>query len=384
MIAAGVRARADECVMCGLCLPHCPTFRLSGLETRSPRGRIALAKVLEPGVAMDASVREALESCLQCRACEAVCPASVRYGEIVEGARAVLGPGQAVIATLATRHPRLVASGLGVIGRLARRLPMATRHLGRRARWLLRADLPLSGDEGDARAGTLLFTGCVARSLEADAQRALLRIAAALGIPLGVATEAGCCGAQARHVGDLACAQRLAAHNARAWTQHEAREIVALDSGCVMALRTSANNGARIVEACRWLLDREDAWGPKLRRIDARIGLWLPCTHRNQLRDARAATELLKALPGVEVVPVDAGHGCCGAAGPQLLAHPAQADALVAPLVEAIAALRVDALATTNVGCAMHLAERLLLRSVKLPVIHPLACLAQRLSEPVS
>lgn len=375
---AVLAARADECVMCGLCLPHCPTFRLSGLETRSPRGRIALAKALAADGTAEASVADALEACLQCRACEAACPAQVRYGEIIEGARALLrGPGGATLAERAASHPAATGATLSWLGRVARTWPALTHRLGRRARWLLRASKPLL-PTAPGHTATALFTGCLSRSFEAGAQQAMLAVGAGIGIDLAVLRNAGCCGAISRHLGDPAGAARMADRNHAAWRQAQVREVVALDSGCIESLRRGAGD-VRIAEACRWLLARRDSWAPRLRTLPARIGLYTPCTHRHVLRDAAAARELLAVLPGVEVVPIDAGYGCCGAAGPHLLAHPQQADALALPIVEQIAALRLDALSTTNVGCSLHLGERLALRGVNLSFQHPVACLAQRL-----
>ena len=78
-----------KCVACGLCLPHCPTFRLTGLETASPRGRIAAMRAVEEGVAtVDDSFTTMMDECLACRACEAACPSGVPFGRMIEGARA--------------------------------------------------------------------------------------------------------------------------------------------------------------------------------------------------------------------------------------------------------------------------------------------------------
>jgi glycolate oxidase iron-sulfur subunit len=375
-----LQALADECVMCGLCLPHCPTFRLSGLEQHSPRGRIALVKTLDRA-SIDHSIRESLESCLQCRACERICPAQVRYGEIIEGARAQLRrsePATRTLAEHAARHPQIAASALSLAGRIARIWPQVTRQLGRRARWLLRAGSAVRS-RPPGPAATVLFSGCLARSFDSEAQRALLGIARASGLDLRPLPAQACCGAIARHMGASADAEALVQVNQTQLAAGGTRNVVALDSGCIDALRRAAGSGIDVVEACRWLLDRQPTWSDRLRRKPLRVGLFAPCSHRHVVGDAAAARRLLLALPGVEVVPISEGLGCCGAAGPHLLAHPAQADALAQPIIEALLGAKLEAVATTNIGCALHLGERLTLRGITLLVRHPVAFLADRL-----
>lgn len=381
--ARRLAALADECVMCGLCLPHCPTFRLSGLESRSPRGRIALASGLArgSGADTDASVRDALESCLQCRACESICPAQVRYGEIIESARALLHQQVAARKSPMERyadHPRLTAMAMAIAGRVARVWPTLTRRLGRRARWLLRAGTAIAAVPPTARA-TILFTGCLSRAFDSEAQHAMLRVARTCGTDLRPNPDQTCCGAIARHVGSRADADELNDRSRANWTANGTCEVVALDSGCIDALRRASTGALQVTEGCRWLLDRRDDWTSGLRSLPMRVGLFAPCSHRNVVGDATAAAQLLQLLPGIEVVPISPGFGCCGAAGPHLLAHPSQADALAEPITAAIAGLNLDAVATTNIGCALHLGERLALRGITLPVRHPVAFLTDRL-----
>src|SRR3954470_23627047 len=79
------------CVGCGLCLPHCPTYRVSGLETLSPRGRIAAMRAVElDGAPLDDAFRRSMETCVQCRGCEAACPSTVPFGHLIEGTREAL------------------------------------------------------------------------------------------------------------------------------------------------------------------------------------------------------------------------------------------------------------------------------------------------------
>src|SRR6266436_1110747 len=79
----------STCVHCGLCLDACPTFRVTGLETESPRGRIYLMTQWKRGqMTFDEKQVRHIDLCLGCRTCEAVCPSGVPYGRIIEAGRA--------------------------------------------------------------------------------------------------------------------------------------------------------------------------------------------------------------------------------------------------------------------------------------------------------
>ena len=113
--AEQMRIEADRCVKCGMCLPECPTYRLSGDESESPRGRIALIEGLVAGaLAIDDRLLAHLDSCLLCRRCERVCPSQVRYGDLVDRVRQRL-PKQGTGAMGATlRYPSLYRLATGV------------------------------------------------------------------------------------------------------------------------------------------------------------------------------------------------------------------------------------------------------------------------------
>ena len=129
---------ADElntCVQCGLCLSACPTFRVTGDETMSPRGRIALMREVQLNDApLTPEVVDAFETCVQCRGCEPACPSSVPYGRLMERTREALveqgvTPGwqRAALAPLA--HPRLLRAGSVALG-VAQRLHVVPKRLG--------------------------------------------------------------------------------------------------------------------------------------------------------------------------------------------------------------------------------------------------------------
>jgi glycolate oxidase iron-sulfur subunit len=83
----------DRCVKCGLCLPHCPTFALTGNEADSPRGRISLMQAIgQADVQYTAGLFRHLDQCLQCGACEAMCPSKVPFGRLMDTARVAIEP----------------------------------------------------------------------------------------------------------------------------------------------------------------------------------------------------------------------------------------------------------------------------------------------------
>src|SRR5919204_3138346 len=89
MTAAPQRELIDDCVHCGFCLPHCPTYQNWGEEMDSPRGRIDLMRGLRTGqMAMTPTVAAHFDRCLGCMACVTACPSGVRYDVLIEETRA--------------------------------------------------------------------------------------------------------------------------------------------------------------------------------------------------------------------------------------------------------------------------------------------------------
>lgn len=371
--AAPLLALADQCVQCGLCLPHCPTYQRDRTEAESPRGRIAYVRAvasgrLEPGPVGDTH----LDHCLGCRRCEAACPAGVRYGELLEGARAAqarrVPPPARIRAALALlARPRLLAF-LTRLQPLARALPR---------RW--QAGLPPApAPEAVAPAPLLpadapamaVFIGCIARPHETDARAALARLLAAAGVACVQPAGQGCCGAAAAHAGDAGGAARMALANRQAFKGHE--RVLCLASGCHDALARSLDGLAR-VEDPLVLLDQA---GEKLRFRPAnrRVALHLPCTQRSVVRSDDALRRLLARVPGLELVELP-DTGCCGAAGLHQLTEPARAADFRAPLLGALEESGASELLSANIGCRLHLAA-----GTKLRVRHPLLFLAEHLA----
>lgn len=380
-----IAALADQCVQCGLCLPVCPTYALDGNEAESPRGRIAIAAALAKGLApITDEVREPLDHCLGCLNCERVCPAQVRFGELLVETRGLLGPApqRPRVLLALTRQPALLRL-TRLIGlhrwhaRLARWLPLPSRW--RTALALAASTSPprlasaLAGTGAPTLARVALFPGCVASVADAAAQQAAIILLEAAGHPV-IRLPGFCCGALDAHGGDAQAAARAARRVRDAWQASGASVLVTVTPGCIGQLR-SALPDVTVDDPYALLAAQADRL--QFRPLPRRVALHLPCTQLNVARSGETLQALLGRVPALEVMPLPAR--CCGAAGSHLLAFPERAAALRAPTLEAIGALAPQALLSSNIGCRLHLAAGLAEQGTTVPTAHPLVLLAQQL-----
>ena len=380
---------ADQCVQCGLCLPVCPTYALDRNEAESPRGRIAIASALARGlVDPTAGLREHLDHCLGCLNCEKVCPANVQYGELLIETRALLGP--------APRRPRLLLSlikrptlmrALRRLGgwlalprwknRLAQRLPV---HSPWRAALL---SLPASPPAAPVRASgndneqsrLALFPGCVASIDDAEAQQAAITLLQAAGFHVSV-LPAFCCGAMDLHGGATAAAEQAAQRVRQAWEASGASQLLSVTPGCLGTLRR-ALPGVSVLDPVELLATQ--AGSLHFRPLAQRVALHLPCTQINVARTDAALLQLLRRVPGLEVLPLPRPPHCCGAAGSHLLEFPARAAQLRDATLQQAATLDPQQLLSSNIGCRLHLDAGIAQQGLRWPSQHPLTLLAQQL-----
>jgi glycolate oxidase iron-sulfur subunit len=376
-----------SCVSCGLCLPHCPTYRVTGEEAYSPRGRIdAMRAVQIDGLQIDDSFVDFMESCVQCRGCEPACPSGVPFGSLMEQTRArLVASGRAVprwqrigYSMLARHRVVLVASSLLAVAQRLRLVP---------ARIAL-AEIPLRRPPPIESTGSdvWLFTGCVMDAWQRKTHHNTAELIGAVGATYAVpGSGAACCGALHVHAGlhddALGLAQNVMA------SMPGAAPIVVNSAGCGAALkdygrllgtREAEDFSGRVVDVLEWLAGRVDLL-PQ-RSVDRpTVIVQDPC----HLRHVQRLTEPTRQVLGrvADIVELDDDGLCCGAGGAYSALRPDLAGDIRERKLEAIGraagAGGASVVASANPGCSMHLAAGL--SDLGLDVRHPVDIVAAML-----
>lgn len=400
-----------DCVHCGLCTQHCPTYRVTGEEGQNPRGRIYLMRALLEGrTTATPDLVADLDSCLVCRACEAVCPSGVRFGELMAHTRSEMRrPGRIRRYLL-----RDVVPNPRRLGRLAALLRFVQSTRLDALRFLLpsrlrrlagsaprvpsaaeRAPLPeLTPAVGERRGAVAVLSGCVMPVLFQDVNRATIRLLAHAGFDVVVPPAQTCCGALHEHDGDLAFARELAAKNAAAFAAPEIEHVVMNSAGCGAALKgyghllasgpaaaAGAAVAAKTVDWSRFLVERGSRLAFAAPADEPRVVVTYdaPCHLLHAQGEASAPLELVLRAPGVEYRPMAHSDLCCGAAGIYNVDHPDMAAAVLAPKLDALAATGAQVLLTGNPGCILQWRQGIAARGMAVRVEHPAAFLARRL-----
>lgn len=420
-----------SCIRCGRCLPVCPTYQETRLETFSPRGRLTLLRAVEDGALDLTPALEAyLYHCLDCRACNTVCPSGIHIGELIVQGRVAAADRRPrpwlldfVLRHVLTDPRRLEIfspglrfaqwSGLDLLA--ARSLGWlpgigpALRDLTQMAPRLappLRRELPLvtpalpsvlaSGPGGERRHRVAFFLGCIMNFAMADTSRATLRVLARLGCEVVTPRGQACCGAPQDDQALQPLSRAFARHNIALFEQYQDVEAIVTDcAGC----------GGALKEYGEWLRD-DPEWAERARMFSARVrdvtewldfiwpeGLELrlptpvcaayhdPCHLANVQGVRQQPRRLLARVQGLELreLPEAAPVRCCGSAGIYNITHPPMSKALLERKMEDIASTGAQMAITANPGCMLQLQWSGRRNGHPLPVRHVVEILDQSL-----
>jgi glycolate oxidase iron-sulfur subunit len=407
------RELIEDCVHCGFCLPTCPTYVLWGEEMDSPRGRIVLmSEGLEAGSEMTPTLAGHFDNCLGCMACVTACPSGVRYDLLIEDTR----------QQVERRHPRtarerLLRRGLfalfphpgrlratvpllvlyrrsGLAGRLARsklidRIPLA-RTLSELAPPVTLRDavrrLPAVTKARGPKRGTVGFLqGCVQRAYFHDVNADTVAVLAAEGFEVHAPRSPRCCGALGLHAGQEEDSLPLAKATIAAFERFD--HVVVNAAGCGSAIkdyghllrddpqwRERAERVAGSARDVHELLASVEPRAPR-GRVELKVAYHDAC-HLAHAQGVRSQPrELLRAIPGLELVEPAEWEICCGSAGIYNLTRPEAAAELGARKADNLLATGADVIAAANPGCTLQIVAHLQRKGQPRELVHPMQLL---------
>lgn len=400
----------SRCVHCGLCLNHCPTYRLWQLEADSPRGRIRQMMLVEQGeLPVSPGFVDHIDKCLDCRSCETVCPSGVNYGKLVKHARARIEqeyrrPWAARLArdfvyrrllpyperiALAAKFLRLYQRlGLQAAARSTGILKLLG--LGERDQLLPAIDRRFFFEQlgktfpakGTCRARVAFFAGCVANVTFSALNEATIRVLTANGCEVVVPDGQFCCGALAAHAGVHDAARDLARRNLMAFAAGEFDAVITNAAGCGSTLKEYAHlftpaepefaAAAAFAKKTRDVTEFLAALGlaAPLRPLPARVTYQDSChlLHGQKIREA--PRRLLRAIPGLEFVELPFSDICCGSAGVYNVTQTRAALDLLAEKMAHAKSTKARIIATANPGCLLQLRAGAQLHKTGQEVLH--------------
>ena len=397
--------RPDEaelglCVHCGFCLNACPTYLDLGVETDSPRGRIALMRALDTGrTEWTPRIQQHFDQCLQCRACETACPSKVPYGRLMEATRAEAFAQQKwprrqrLIWRLIMRgvfpYPRRMRlagyglklyqrSGLqtlirrsGLLRRLAPKLADidALSPDARRPFYTNREAAAVAPVQ-PVRARAALITGCMMPLAYPETHRATVRVFARNGVGVSAPNEQVCCGALHAHGGDVEAARDLARVNIDAFIGDSADlpdAILVNAAGCGSHLKEyghllrndpayagrAAEFAARVRDVHEYLV--EVGFSAPAGRVERSVTYQDSC-HLAHAQNVRSAPrEVLQSIPGLTLNEMRRPDRCCGSAGIYSVVQSEISKRVLSEKMEDVLETGAEQVCTANPGCMLQL-----------------------------
>ena len=385
-----------SCVHCGFCLQACPTYLETGLETESPRGRIALMQAVhEERISITPNVISHWDMCIQCRACEIACPSGVPYGRLIAATMVQVQPHrnpkilkrilynlslkkilikQRMLTVLFSFLKFYQKSGIQKVLRWLRILKMLPGNISE-----LEASLPqipnkfftanheVQKAQTEKRAKVSLLTGCVMPLVHGPQMESVVRVLNRNGCDVVTPVSQSCCGAISSHVGDLETARNLARTNIEAFMAQDVDAIVVASAGCGIRmkeyghlLKDDPDYSSRAFDMSKKVKDIHE-FLVDLPIVIPTGNLKSVVTYQDSchLANTQSITsqprELLNSIPGVNFVELPNSSICCGGGGTYTITEREMSLRVLESKMEAVGSTGADTIATANPGCLIQL-----------------------------
>ena len=401
-------AAADKCVMCGLCLPHCPTYSVTKNEAESPRGRIALVRALhEEKLSPSPASINHLDQCLACMNCMAVCPVKVDYAKILDAGRDFTNRQHTLPYRMSRSLLLVTLSKPGIrkfmksmlriyhalridhlLKKVAVRFPRLLRVITLIPR-PHRARFTVPSAPANVRGKRVaLIESCAGNIFSDTALPAAEAVLQALQFETVRLPQTQCCGALHQHNGDPHTARKLIREFCNTFKDQNIDALVSLATGCASQIdrypellndSLASELASRHKDVCSFAVEHLERHALDFQPLPEKVFVHTPCTQRQIGSDAQVVEKLLCAIPGIRLEKLRDNSACCGAGGLNVLFQTEHADRLGQNIITEVANSEAAYLVTPNIGCALNFQAQLSKMNVPVVVCHPIQLLARQL-----
>ncbi len=411
MQSSDYKNKLAQCIHCGLCLQACPTYAVFGTEMDAPRGRIALMRAASDGRLTPEQFNDAFTThinlCLACRACETACPSGVQYGALLDGAHKTIvanhAPGavENFVRWLGLREMMPHVERMKFVARLmwlyeksgVQKLVRAINFLPKPLKAMeailppiepryrdYRAPAPAIGEK---RGTVAFFIGCIQEAFLSSVNEATIRVLQRNGYEVHFPAGQTCCGAAQLHVGEYDLVRQLAKQNIDAFLAREYDAILSNAGGCGATLRTEYahlfhDDSAYAAKAKKFSAQVQDVnefiaahyTNPPKGNVPVRVTYSDSCHLRHVQKVVKQPRDLIKSIPGVQLVELKLPDRCCGSAGVYNIVNASVADDVLAAKMADIATTGAQMIVASNIGCHMQLIAGARQAQLNVPVVH--------------
>lgn len=409
----------DACVHCGFCLATCPSYRVIGKETDSPRGRIYLMDAINQGeIPLSTVTASHFDTCLGCLACVTTCPSGVQYDKLIAATRPQVERNsprslpdklyRQLIFSLFPYPQRLrvllaplmvyqrlglqkLVRGTGLLRQISPRLAAMESNLPKISLEAFQETLPeVIPAEGKKRYRVGMILGCVQRLFFSGVNAATVRVLTANGCEVVIPKTQGCCAALPEHQGQTAQAQTLAKQMIDSFEGTGVDAIIINAAGCGHTLKEyghileddleyqekAAQFASQVKDAQEFLY--EVGLTAKLSPLTEQTLTLVyqdACHLLHGQKISWQPRQLLRQIPGVQLrEPLDAAL-CCGSAGIYNLLQPEVAEELGKQKVDNLLNTGAELIASANPGCTLQISKYLQEQGQGISIMHPMELL---------
>ena len=380
----------DNCVMCGMCLNHCPTYMISNNESESPRGRISIIhglnnEMLEPSN----SALEHINSCTLCLACESVCPAKVDFYKLITAARDKYFKNQKIIFRIKSKlisffltnniFKKIIIFSIALLNKKS--LKKFNKSIFKFMNYTqLKNSYITKINKLDVQSSIGIFTGCASDIFEKNVATSCISLLKKNKIKSEIINNIKCCGSLDYNSGRIKKGMLFNKAAIKEFNNKKYKKIIGYASGCSSFINKNKNN-IDYQDATSYILDTlNKKENLNFKKTNKNICVHKPCTTKSAEIDFSSLLNILKLIPNLKIYTFDDNY-CCGAGAQNILHNHENSKNMVKSKIDFINLNKIDLVLTYNIGCSLNFINSINLDEInKVQVIHPITFLNARIS----